>query len=147
MKVINGGGEGQANETARQLKADLSELADACEARVPGSAGNVRAMGANIVRLITELHGEQTNFEAIAAVTRVLLYILDATEKKSMRSTKLRLLPTQLERSPEGNLCAYCGHGSKWHTRSAAPLLENACTHKAFGGICDCLDYTRKEES
>ena len=82
---------------ATELKKYLVQLATACENKAGfGATEAVKAVGADIVRMLTgPIHGDRTNFEAIAAVTRVLLYILDESEKRSMTAVNLlRELPT-----------------------------------------------------
>ena len=83
-------------QEAVELKKLLNQLAIACESKVgPNAKESVKAVGADIVRLLTgPVHGDRTNFEAIASVTRVLLYILDESEKRSMTVVNLlRELP------------------------------------------------------
>lgn len=85
----------QITAEALQRKQYLVDLAGACEELVGAEKAKqtVKLMGAEIVRLITTQFGDSSNLEAIATVTRVLIYILDETEKRSMQSMALRALP------------------------------------------------------
>jgi hypothetical protein len=98
----------QITAEAALMKRYLVELADACEERVADSKEWVREMGASMIRVLTgPIYGDRQNLEAIAAVSRLLLYILDETEKRAMRQptkpTKLRLLPPPAGRGSDGN--------------------------------------------
>lgn len=69
-----------------ELQMWLAELAAACENRAgEGARERVAEIGADIVKLLVGRHGSETNLVAIAAVARVLLYILDETDKKTYR--------------------------------------------------------------
>jgi hypothetical protein len=86
----------QITADAFRMKQYLRDLAAACEEKVgPAAKESVKIVGADIVRLLTTTHGEKNNLEAIASVTRVLLYILDETEKRSMQTTSLKQLTPQ----------------------------------------------------
>lgn len=71
---------------AAELQMLLAALAAACEERAgEGAREAVEQIGADIVKLLVGRHGSETNLVAIAAVARVLLYILDETDKKTYR--------------------------------------------------------------
>lgn len=80
---------------AEEMKRYLVQLAQACEQKIgDGSKESIKTIGADLIRIITTRFGDRTNFEAIAAVTNVLLYILDESEKRSMQAVSLmRNLP------------------------------------------------------
>jgi hypothetical protein len=85
----------QITAEAFRMKQYLRDLAAACEERVGAEKAKltVKLMGAEIVRLITTQFGDSNNLEAIATVARVLLYILDETEKRSTKTMALKELP------------------------------------------------------
>lgn len=82
-------------QEAIEMKRLLVQLAKSCEEKIgAGAKESIKTVGAELIRTITTQFGDRTNFEAIAAVTNVLLYILDESEKRSMSAvTLMRSLP------------------------------------------------------
>jgi hypothetical protein len=69
-------------QEALDMKQYILDLAISCEAR---GAATVRAIGKDIVELLINKYGNQDNVLAIASLARVLVYVLDETEKRSMQ--------------------------------------------------------------
>jgi len=75
------------NEDAIKMKQYLAELKQACMERAGENADiQVREIGTQIMDLLTVNFGDRSNMAAIASLAAALLYVLDETEKRSVKN-------------------------------------------------------------